>query len=80
MFAIPLAYSAAGVLLGLVAFALALWALPKFLNQLTPEMDEEREILKGNLAVAIYFGLLVAAAVLGVALIIAAAIFAGIHE
>ena len=80
MFALPLLYTVAGVIIGLVAFSLALLLLPRFLNRLTPHIDEEREILKGNQAVATYFGLLVGSAIVGVSLIIAAAVFAGIHE
>jgi hypothetical protein len=77
---IPLAYAFGGAILGIATFALALWFVPKFLNHLTPQIDEEREILKGNQAVAIYYGLLVGSAIIGVALVIAAAVIAGIHE
>lgn len=48
--------------------------IPAVFNKLTPNIDEGREILRGNRAVADYFGRVVAAAILGVSFIIAASV------
>ncbi len=48
--------------------------IPAVFNKITPNMDEGREILRGNQAVADYFGRIVSAAILGVSVIIAAAV------
>lgn len=47
-------------------------------DKLTPNIDEDKEILRGNRAVAEYFGRVVAATIIGVSLVVAAAIFAGV--
>ena len=52
--------------------------IPKILDRLVPAIDEEKEIARGNRAVAEYFGRLAAAAIIGVSIIIAAAIIGGI--
>jgi len=48
------------------------------LIRLTPNIDEEKEIARGNRAVARYFGRLTAAAIVGISIVIAAAIIGGI--
>lgn len=75
----PVLYSFTGGLAGLILFALALIMVPRLLNWITPHHDEHAEIHKGNQAVATYFGLLTAGAIVGVSIIIAAAVFAGFH-
>lgn len=62
----------AGVLLGVAA------VLPRLIDRLTPAIDEEKEIVRGNTAVADYFGRVVGACILGVSIIIAAAVLGGI--
>jgi hypothetical protein len=52
--------------------------LPKILSKFTPNLDEEKEIVRGNIAVAEYFGRIVSSAVIGVSIIVAAAILGGI--
>lgn len=52
--------------------------LPRLIDRLTPAIDEEKEILRGNRAVAEYFGRIVSSAVLGVSIVIAAAVLGGI--
>lgn len=47
-------------------------------DKLTPNIDEDKEILRGNLAVAEYFGRVAAASIIGVSLVVAAAVLAGI--
>jgi hypothetical protein len=72
-------YTFLGGFLGLVCLIVSILIIPKIMNALTPQIDEEKEILKGNSAVAQYFGRVVQATVIGISIIIAAAIIAGIH-
>ena len=51
--------------------------LPRFIDRLTPKLDEEKEIARGNVAVAEYFGRVVAASILGMSMVAAAAVLAG---
>jgi hypothetical protein len=46
------------------------------LNHFTPQIDEEKEIIRGNIAVAQYFGRITSALILGFSIIIAVAIHA----
>jgi hypothetical protein len=48
------------------------------IDRLTPDIDEQKEIVRGNSAVAEYFGRLVSAAILGVSIVVAAAVLGGI--
>lgn len=52
--------------------------IPAVFNKITPDMDEGKEIIRGNRAVAEYFGRIVSAAILGVSVIIAAAVLGGL--
>lgn len=71
-------YSVVGGLVGIVLVLLASLFLPALINRMTPHIDEEKEIARGNVAVAEYFGRVVGASILGVSLVVAAAVFAGI--
>ena len=66
---------------GVVGVALILGAsvlLPRLIDRLTPAIDEEKEILRGNVAVAEYFGRVVGAAIVGVSIVVAAAVLGGV--
>ena len=52
--------------------------LPRFLDKITPNIDEEKELVRGNMAVAEYFGRVVAATILGISIVIAASVLGGI--
>lgn len=52
--------------------------IPAVFNKITPDMDEGKEIIRGNRAVAEYFGRIVSAAIIGVSVIIAAAVLGGL--
>ncbi len=52
--------------------------IPAVFDKFTPDMDEGKEIIRGNRAVAEYFGRIVAAAITGVSIIIAAAVLGGL--
>jgi hypothetical protein len=62
--------------IGLVMAAAAF--VPRILDKLTPAIDEGREIARGNRAVAIYFGLVCAACVIGISIVVAAAVLGGV--
>jgi ABC-type multidrug transport system permease subunit len=63
---------------GSILFLFVGTLIPKFLNRLTPRVDEEKEIAQGNRAVATYFGTIVGACIIGVAIVVAAALVAGV--
>jgi uncharacterized membrane protein YjfL (UPF0719 family) len=71
-------FSVVGGLLGMVLVIVASLIVPWLINRLTPNIDEQKEIARGNTAVAEYFGRLVSAAILGVAIVVAAAVLGGI--
>ena len=66
---------------GIVGVALVLAAsvvLPKLIERMTPNIDEDKEIARGNIAVAQYFGRVVSASIIGVSIVVAAAVLGGI--
>jgi len=71
-------FSVAGGIVGIVMMALAAYILPKIIDRFMPLVDEQKEIARGNQAVAEYFGRVVSAAILGASIVIAAAVLAGI--
>ena len=66
-------------ILGFLFMILGVFILPKIANRFTPNLDEEKEILRGNMAMAKYFGSVVHAMIIGLSIIIAAAVIAGLH-
>lgn len=66
-------------IMGIGFLMIAVWFMPRLVNKLTPNIDEEKEIVRGNMAVAHYFGAVVQAILLGLSIIIAAAVIAGLH-
>ena len=68
------AYAVIGGVVGGMMVLLASVLLPRLIDRLTPHIDEEKEIIRGNQAVAEYFGRVVAASILGVSIVVAAAI------
>ncbi len=66
---------------GIIGIGLVLGSsllLPRLINRLTPDLDEGKEIARGNVAVAEYFGRVTGASILGISLVVAAAILGGI--
>ena len=63
---------------GIVLILASTWIVPKLIERFTPNIDEDKEIARGNRAVAEYFGRIVAATIIGISLVIAAAILGGI--
>ena len=71
-------FALVGGLIGIVLILVSAVFLPRFIDKMTPNLDEEKELIRGNRAVADYFGRVVAAAILGISLIVAAAILGGL--
>jgi hypothetical protein len=67
-----------GAIIGIALVLLAAAIVPRLLEKITPNIDEGREIARGNVAVAQYFGLVCAASIMGLSLVVAAAVLAGI--
>jgi hypothetical protein len=80
--AINIAWAVVFILLGgVLGIALVLGGsmfLPRLIDRMTPDIDEEKEMVRGNVAVAEYFGRVVAASIIGLSIVVAAAIVAGI--
>jgi ABC-type multidrug transport system fused ATPase/permease subunit len=71
-------FSIVGGIVGVVLVLLASLVLPRLIERLTPNLDEEKEIARGNTAVAQYFGKVVAASIIGLSIVVAAAVLGGI--
>jgi len=72
------AFSVLGGVVGIALIVAASVLLPRWIERLTPDIDEEKEIARGNVAVAHYFGRVVGASILGVSIVVAAAILGGV--
>ena len=75
---LAVAYTVLGGLLGMALMALSTLIIPKLVDRLTPSIDDEKEMLRGNLAVATYVGKVTQAVILGMSMIVAASIIAGL--
>jgi uncharacterized membrane protein YjfL (UPF0719 family) len=71
-------FSVIGGLVGMVLVLVASLIVPRLIDRLTPNIDEQKEIVRGNNAVAEYYGRLVAAAITGVSIVVAAAVLGGV--
>jgi len=71
-------FSFVGGVAGIVLILLAAMVVPRIIDKLTPNIDEDREIARGNQAVAEYFGRIASASIIGVSIVIAAAILSGV--
>jgi uncharacterized membrane protein YjfL (UPF0719 family) len=70
--------SCVGAVVGVALVLAASLVLPRLIERMTPNLDEDKEIARGNVAVAEYFGRIVAAAIIGVSIVVAASVAAGI--
>ena len=73
-----LVFSVIGSLIGMALVNLSSLILPTLVDRMTPNIDEQKEIVRGNLAVGEYFGRVVGSAILGVSIVVAAAVLGGI--
>jgi multidrug efflux pump subunit AcrB len=71
-------FSLVGGLIGMALVLMASTLVPKLMNKLTPNIDEEKEIARGNTAVAEYYGRVVGACILGLSIVIGAAVLGGL--
>ena len=71
-------FSAVGGLLGIALVLVASFVVPRLIDRLTPGIDEQKEIVRGNSAAAEYFGRIVGATILGLSIVVAAAVLGGI--
>jgi uncharacterized membrane protein YjfL (UPF0719 family) len=71
-------FSVVGGLIGIVLVLAASCVVPRVIDRLTPNIDEQKEIVRGNEAVAEYYGRLVGAAILGMSIVVAAAVLGGV--
>jgi len=71
-------FSLVGGLIGMALVLMASTLVPKLMNRLTPNIDEETEIARGNTAVAEYYGRVVGACILGLSIVIGAAVLGGL--
>ena len=72
------AFSVLGGLIGIGLVLLASLFIPRLVDRMTPNIDEDKEIARGNVAVAQYFGRVVGASIIGVSIVVAAAVLGGI--
>ena len=75
---LAVAYTVMCGLLGMAMMSLAAFVIPRVVNKVTPNIDDEKEILRGNIAVGTYVGMVTAAVIIGMSIILAAAIIAGL--
>jgi hypothetical protein len=73
-----LVFSVVGGLVGMGLVLVASSIIPRLLDRFTPNIDEQKEIARGNSAVADYYGRVVGAAILGVSMVVAAAVLGGV--
>jgi len=71
-------FSFIGGLVGIALVMMASAVIPKLMDRLTPNIDEEKEIARGNSAVAEYYGRIVSACIIGVSIVIGAAVLGGV--
>jgi hypothetical protein len=72
------AYTVLGGIMGMTFLSLAAHVIPKIVDKMTPAIDDEKELVKGNVAMGIYSGIITGAVIIGACIIIAASIIAGL--
>ena len=71
-------FAVVGALVGMALVLISSLVLPRLIERMTPNLDEEKELARGNVAVAEYYGRIVAGSIIGVSIVIAAAVLGGI--
>ncbi|MEM3399240.1 MAG: hypothetical protein QXP42_00200 [Candidatus Micrarchaeia archaeon] len=71
-------YTVVGAVLGMLFLSIATLIVPRIVDMITPKIDDEKEMLRGNLAVATYVAQITQAVIIGMSIIIAAAVIGGI--
>ena len=62
-------FSLVGGIVGVALVLAASFVLPRLIERMTPNLDEGKEIARGNVAVAQYFGRVVAGSIIGVSIV-----------
>ena len=70
-------YTLLGSALGTFIILLVARYVPGLIDRLTPNIDEQKEIVRGNQAAAQFFGLVSAAVIIGGSIVVAAAVLGG---
>ncbi|USQ12776.1 hypothetical protein J2N86_08650 [Legionella lytica] len=73
-----LSFTFFGAILGTGLMLMVSTIAPRILNKNTPHIDEAKEMLRGNSAVAEYYGRVVSSVIIGVSIIIAASVLGGL--
>jgi uncharacterized membrane protein YjfL (UPF0719 family) len=71
-------FSFIGGLVGMALVLISSLIVPRLIDRLTPNIDEQKEIVRGNSAVAEYFGRVAGATIIGMSLVVAAAVLGGV--
>ena len=71
-------FSLVGGVVGIILVLASSLVLPRLIERMTPNIDEEKEIARGNMAVAQYFGRIVAASIVGMSIVVGAAVLGGV--
>ena len=71
-------FSFVGGVVGVVLILGSSLVLPRLIERMTPNIDEEKEIARGNMAVAQYFGRIAAASIIGMSIVVGAAVLGGV--
>jgi uncharacterized membrane protein YjfL (UPF0719 family) len=71
-------FALVGGIIGILLILASTLLIPRILSRLTPNLNEDKEIARGNRAVAEYFGRVVGATIIAIGIVIAASILGGI--
>ena len=71
-------FSFIGGLVGIALVLISSLIVPRLIDRLTQNIDEQKEIVRGNSAVAEYFGRVAGATIIGMSLVVAAAVLGGV--
>ena len=74
------AYVITGGFLGTIIILAATKFVPGIVDKLTPNMDEQKEIVRGNQAAAQFYGMICGAVIIGISIVVAAAVLGGIQS
>lgn len=75
---LAIVFSVVGGIVGIILVLGAAVVLPRVIDRFSPDIDEGKEIARGNVAVAQYFGRIVSATIIAAGIVIAAAILGGL--
>ena len=73
-------YTLVGGGLGSLTILITARYVPGLIDRLTPNIDEQKEIVRGNLAAAQFYGLVSAAVIIGISIVVAAAVLGGLQS